>query len=57
VVKRGEQDFVVTGTGENTEMGKGVALIQSVESKGQVCSIFFFLCILFVLRLFLLVEA
>eukprot|EP00047_Mylnosiga_fluctuans_P001399 m.220119 g.220119 ORF g.220119 m.220119 type:complete len:1059 (+) comp10313_c0_seq1:1841-5017(+) len=36
VVKRGEQDFVVTETGENAEIGKGVALIQSVESKGQV---------------------
>lgn len=38
VVKRGEQDFVVTETGENAEIGKGVALIQSVESKGQVYS-------------------
>lgn len=36
VVKRGEQDFVVSETGENAEIGKGVALIQSVESKGQV---------------------
>lgn len=36
VVKRGEQDFLVTETGENAEIGKGVALIQSVESKGQV---------------------
>lgn len=36
VVKRGEQDMVVTATGERTEIGKGVALIQSVDSKGQV---------------------
>jgi len=36
VVKRGEQDFIVTETGEHAEIGKGVALIQSVESKGQV---------------------
>jgi len=36
VVKRGEQDLIVTHIGEATEMGKGVALIQSVESKGQV---------------------
>lgn len=36
VVKRGEQDFVVSETGEHAEIGKGVALIQSVESKGQV---------------------
>jgi H+-transporting ATPase len=36
VVKRGEQDMIVQYTGEKTEMGKGVALIQSVESKGQV---------------------
>eukprot|EP00041_Stephanoeca_diplocostata_P023697 m.587834 g.587834 ORF g.587834 m.587834 type:complete len:1039 (+) comp22358_c0_seq2:242-3358(+) len=36
VVKRGEQDMVVTHIGEMTEMGKGVALIQSVDSKGQV---------------------
>jgi H+-transporting ATPase len=36
VVKRGEQDMLVTHTGEKTEMGKGVALIQSVDDKGQV---------------------
>eukprot|EP00051_Salpingoeca_urceolata_P026279 m.476726 g.476726 ORF g.476726 m.476726 type:complete len:1040 (+) comp20629_c0_seq1:402-3521(+) len=36
VVKRGEQHMVVTAIGEMTEMGKGVALIQSVDSKGQV---------------------
>ena len=36
VVKRGEQDMLVTHIGEKTEMGKGVALIQSVDSKGQV---------------------
>jgi hypothetical protein len=36
VVKRGEQDMLVVHIGEKTEMGKGVALIQSVESKGQV---------------------
>lgn len=36
VVKRGEQDMIVQHVGEKTEMGKGVALIQSVESKGQV---------------------
>lgn len=36
VVKRGEQDLLVTHIGEKTEMGKGVALIQSVDSKGQV---------------------
>jgi len=35
-VKRGEQDMLVTHIGEKTEMGKGVALIQSVDSKGQV---------------------
>lgn len=28
--------MLVTHIGETTEMGKGVALIQSVESKGQV---------------------
>eukprot|EP00912_Choanoflagellata_sp_UC4_P002240 UC4_evm2s1419 len=36
VVKRGEQDMLVTATGEQAEMGKGAALIQSVEDKGQV---------------------
>jgi H+-transporting ATPase len=36
VVKRGEQEMIVQHIGAKTEMGKGVALIQSVESKGQV---------------------
>lgn len=36
IVKRGEQEMIVDATGEMTEMGKGVSLIQSVESKGQV---------------------
>ncbi len=43
VVKRGEQDFIVTETGEHAEIGKGVALIQSVESKGQVSFLVTFL--------------
>eukprot|EP00052_Salpingoeca_macrocollata_P018415 m.151278 g.151278 ORF g.151278 m.151278 type:complete len:1020 (-) comp20689_c3_seq1:90-3149(-) len=62
VVKRGEQEFVVTGTGENTEMGKGVALIQSVESKGQVevimnrISLFLVIFAVFVNILLIIVE-
>mmetsp|Transcript_37714 Transcript_37714/g.97298 ORF Transcript_37714/g.97298 Transcript_37714/m.97298 type:complete len:982 (-) Transcript_37714:2113-5058(-) len=36
VVKRGEQDAVVTEIGEECEMGKGAALINSVNNKGQI---------------------
>lgn len=36
IVKRGESDFIVNAIGEYAEIGKGVKLIMSVESKGQV---------------------